>query len=349
MSRSQWAAIAVLSVMIAFVLGGLIGYLLMTLSGSFPAQLSSPMRPAAGSTGPSTDESLAPSPPTTPFARQTATAELTEPTGAAARVATEYALPAGPTLIPPVSVTPDSWEPDDSPADARLIGADETQGHNLHVKGDHDWLHFAAQEGETYVIETFNLGEDIDTVICLYDEEGKELLSDDDGGDESWASHLRWTATEDGKLYIAIHDFGDNQAGPGTSYNVSLALGEPFERDQYEPDNSRAGASEIAVGQSQSHNLHVAGDRDWVRFDAAAGTTYVIETFRLGSDVDTVIHLHDQEGGEIASDDDTGDDLLASRLEWTAEEDGTVYLLIEDLWGTSAGPGSEYQVSVSVP
>lgn len=36
--------------------------------------------------------------------------------------------------------------------------------------------------------------------------------------------------------------------------------------DQYEPDNSRAAAVNIALGQTQNHSIDPVGDQDWIRF-----------------------------------------------------------------------------------
>jgi hypothetical protein len=263
-----------------------------------------------------------------------------------ASVSTYAPLP-GPTLVPPETVEPDDWEPDDSWAAASPIGVGDIQSHNLHLRGDHDWVYMETEEGSTYVVETTNLGGGIDTAIYLYDQEGNMLLSDDDGGGELWASRFQWTATEEGRLYVMIRDLGDNDAGPRTSYDVSLSLGEAFEMDEYEPDDSLAGANRIAVGETQTHNLHVEGDRDWVYFEALAGTTYAISTSDLGSDVDTIIFLYDGQSNELASDDDIGGEFLASRLEWTADNDGALYVMTRDLWGAYSGPGTEYDVSVS--
>ena len=342
MSRNQWIAIAALSVMIGFVSGSLAGYLLTALTGTFLPQISWLARPVDVAVQPPAD-----TPATVETSTPRATPEAPTPTSTMVIPMAAYTLPPGPTMIPPGAVAPDSWEPDNSLADASLIQVGDTQNHNLHRSGDHDWLYFEAEEGTTYVIETSNLGGDIDTIIYLYDEEQNELASDDDGGDEFRASGFQWTATQGGTLYAMIVDFGDNEAGPRTGYDVSLSVGEAFKRDQYEADNSRAGASEIAVAETQTHNLHMEGDRDWVYFGALAGTTYVIETSNLGGDIDTIIYLYDEEGIELSSDDDRGDEFLASRLEWTATEDGTLYIMVKDLWGSSAGPDTEYAVSVS--
>lgn len=347
MSRNQWIAIALFAVAVGFVLGIFAGYLLISLTGTFLPQTSGPAQPIDAATQAPADTPTAVEISTPLSAAPTATPEPPTPTSTRGIPETTYTLPHGPTVIPTEAVTPDDWEPDNNPGEASLIQVGETQRHNLHVEGDYDLVYFAAQEGATYVIETSNLGRHIDTIIHLYGEEGNELASDDDGGDQFWASRLWWTATEEGTLYIAIHDFGDNEAGPGTSYDISLSPGEAFEIDEYEPDNSRPGANEIAVGEPQTHNLHIAADRDWVCFEAEEGMTYVIETSNLGGDIDTIVYLYDEEGNELASDDDKGGELLASRLEWTATEDGTLYVMGRDLWSSSAGPGSEYDISVS--
>jgi hypothetical protein len=342
MSRNQWIAVAVLSVMIAFLSGSLAGYLLVSLMGRSSLQISWPIQPI----GVATDL-----PPETPMVAVTSTptATLESRTATSTRVvpAATYVLPPGPTIIPLEAVTPDDWEPDDSLMAASLIAVGETQTHNLHVEGDRDWLYFGAEEGTTYVIETSSLGGTIDTVIHLCDGEGNELASDDDGGEEFWTSRLEWTAIERGTLYVMIGDLGDNEAGLSTSYYVSLSMGESFEIDEYEPDDSRAAAKEIGVGDTQSHNLRVEGDRDWVYFEARAGMTYVIETSNLGGEIDTIIYLYDGEGNGLSSDDDKRPEFLGSRLEWTAEKDSTLYVMVRDLWGTSAGLGTEYDVSVS--
>jgi len=78
-----------------------------------------------------------------------------------------------------------------------------------------------------------------------------------------------------------------------------------------------------------------------------AGRTYIVETFNLGGRIDTIIHLYDEQWNELAADDDKGGEFLASRLEWAADRDGSLYVSIKDWGGTAAGPGTEYDISVS--
>jgi hypothetical protein len=347
MSRNQWIATAIFAQAIAFVLGAWAGYLFICLMGAFPPEIWCPVQPIVAPPLPHAVTPMTEATSTPTSIPPTVTPETPTPTSTSVVPATTYTLPLAPTVIPPEPVEPDDWELDDSLADASPLEVGETQSHNLHVQGDHDWMYFEAEEGATYVVETSNLGGSIDTIIYLHDGQENELVSDDDGGDEFWASRCQWTATEGGMLYVMIRDLGDNDAGPSTSYDVSLSLGQVFEMDEYEPDNSRAEANRIRVGGTQTHNLHIVGDRDWVYLEAMAGRTYVIETSNLGGKVDTIIYLYDEAWNELSSDDDKGVEFLASRLEWMADRDGTLYIKVRDFWGTSEGPGTEYDISVS--
>lgn len=246
----------------------------------------------------------------------------------------------------PVAFEEDEYEPDDTMAQAKEILLDVPQTHTIHVQGDHDWIYFQAEEGITYVIETSDLGTEMDTVIYLYNEDGEELAQNDDGGEESLASRITWSVDSTGIVYVMIQSYSDDGASPNMHYSISVSEGAPFEADAYEPDDSRDQASEIEVGSSQSHNLHVTGDDDWISLQATAETNYVIETFNLGDRIDTLISLYDADDQELASDDDGGGEHLASRLTWTAASDGVLYVMIKDLGNDEAGPGTEYRISV---
>jgi len=246
----------------------------------------------------------------------------------------------------PLATEEDEYEPDDTMGQANEILLDTPQTHNIHAPGDHDWILFGATEGATYVIETFQLGGEMDTIIYLYDEDGEELAQNDDGGEESLASRITWGVDSTGILYVMIQNYWDDGAGPDMQYSVSVSEGAPYEADAHEPDDSMDQASEIEIGSRQSHNLHVTGDHDWISFQVVAGTDYVIETSNLGDRIDTIISLYDADGHEVSSDDDGGDEPLASRLTWTPEEDGVVNILVRDLGDDESGPGTEYGVSV---
>jgi len=263
--------------------------------------------------------------------------------------ATPFVVPQElPTSTPQVPFVADDWEPDDSAEEASSLEPGETQSHDLHAKGDHDWLCFEAVAGATYAIQTSQLGREIDTVVSLYDEAGKQLAEDDDGGEEFLSSLMFWMPEEDGRLCVMVRSFSDTVAGRGTEYDVSVRLAENFRIDEYEPDGSRGRASRIEVGETQGHNRHVSGDVDWMFFEAQAGTTYVINTSNLGALVDTAIYLYDDQGNELDFDEDSGGEMWASRLRWTAPESGVFYIKVVDRLQGSSGPGTGYDVSLVV-
>jgi hypothetical protein len=244
--------------------------------------------------------------------------------------------------------TPDVWEPDDSLAEASEIEKGSPQTHDLHTRGDQDYLYLPATRGHIYTIETANLGEDIDTKIYLYDDEGNLLAQDDDGRglEELWASRLVWAAEKTRTLYLMIQDVDDDDAGPGTAYDIRVWEEVHFVEDEFEPDDSPEKASLLKVEKPQPHNLHVLGDHDWLRFQASAGNTYVIQTYDLGLGVDTMVHLFNEEGNELALNDNGGDEEepMASHIQWTARRDAPLYIMIHDSGDDADGPGTEYWV-----
>lgn len=117
--------------------------------------------------------------------------------------------------------------------------------------------------------------------------------------------------------------------------------------DSFEGDDTTAQAKPIQLGQPQTHTFDKVDDLDWVRFEATAGTTYILRTFALGTSADTQIALYSQDGTTLlASNDDYGD-ALASQIEWTAPASGSYYLQVRHWNPNAGGCGTSYKLSVS--
>jgi hypothetical protein len=246
----------------------------------------------------------------------------------------------------PLLYEADEYEPDDTLEQAHELTMNVPQVHNVHLEGDHDWLLLRVEEGVTYVLETSDLGIGIDTIIHLYDENGDELAHNDDSGQDGVASRIIWTADSAGVFYVMVRDYWEDTVEGNMEYTISFTESETLQVDDYEPDDSQNQASEIEIGSIQMHNLHVTGDQDWVCFQATAGTEFVAETSNLEERIDTHISLYDSDGVQLAEDDDSGSETLASRLSWSARDSGTLCLLIRDLSDEVAGAGTGYAVSV---
>jgi hypothetical protein len=106
-----------------------------------------------------------------------------------------------------------------------------------------------------------------------------------------------WTAPADGPHYLLTRSYGD-AFGPDRLYSVGIR--EACTDDAFEHDDDQARARPLAVGAPVEAHSHCE-DADWVSFEAAAGTTYVISTSGLVDD-DTLIVLYDVAGVELGRD-----------------------------------------------
>jgi hypothetical protein len=189
-------------------------------------------------------------PPTATAEPPTATSEppTATPETPTATPETPTATPETPTATPetptptPVTPTPtpvcggstdDSYEPDDTFAQATTISTDGVpQCHvNTDPVSDQDWVTFGAFGGHAYEIGT-RLLNDInqsdaaanDTMLYLYDTDGTtQLAFNDDVGYTTWyrgyyyyrESLINWTAPADGQYYVR-----ELQWGPTAGYSI---------------------------------------------------------------------------------------------------------------------------------
>ncbi len=107
--------------------------------------------------------------------------------------------------------------------------------------------------------------------------------------------------------------------------------------DRYEPDDAPAQATWVIPNNAPtSHTFDPAGDRDYIRFQAVAGMTYVLSTDNLTAGADTVLTLWDQDGTTRLAyndDDPTPGRGLASRLEWVAPASGLYFASVHEFAG----------------
>ena len=100
--------------------------------------------------------------------------------------------------------------------------------------------------------------------------------------------------------------------------------------DTFEPDDGPSQAGLATLGRDHGrHWFHTETDRDWAKFAAEAGRTYVIATERLGHLADTVVRLFAPDGATLlAEDDNSGWERNASLLTMTVPSSGTYYVMV---------------------
>lgn len=121
------------------------------------------------------------------------------------RLVLVLALLAAFALVPTARAPPDSYEPDDTAAQATALLAGTPQDHSISPAGDVDWYVFVLTTGSDVVLETS--GPTGDTVMTLYQSDGtSQIAMNDDGGTGAWS---RITETLPCGTYTAhIRDFG---------------------------------------------------------------------------------------------------------------------------------------------
>ena len=237
----------------------------------------------------------------------------------------------------------DLYEPDNDCATARDIRTDGTrQTHLFQVVGDQDWVKFSVNAGETFSIVADNVGTGVSPLLALYSSCDQAF-----GSPLAQGSQVQATAQTGQVYYAQATNQNPNVAGPDAHYDLSVRA-IPCVADAFEEDDSVAAAHEIlTTGAAQTHNICPAGDADWVRFTAQAGTTYVLLTSNLGLAADTYLYLYDTDGvTELAHNDDYGY-LLASRIIWQCPRDGVYYAKVRHHNPAASGADTRYDLSIS--
>jgi hypothetical protein len=240
------------------------------------------------------------------------------------------------TILPPLS--PDAFEPDDSPVLATEIALDGSPyEHTIHVGGDRDWVSFTLQAPIGIIVAT---GGECDMFLTLFDRNGSTpLASDDDGGSGNNAA-IVYTITESGIYYAEARHFDAND-GTCDDYLLGGITQEPSLPDAFEPDNNTNQAKPLPLdGSLQQHSFHLPDDDDWVSFPATAGDRIFIAT--EGS-CDTFISVFGPDRRTtIRENDDSGGELNAALL-LVAQETGTHYARVRAFAGSGRGCAS-YQL-----
>jgi hypothetical protein len=117
--------------------------------------------------------------------------------------------------------TPDSFEGDESAADASFLLPGTPQHHTFDRPGDQDWVNVQVTHGETYRFRTTDLGVNTDTTLELYASDGVTLLLSNDDSDGMLASTIDWHAPRTERIYLRVRNWNPGSGGCGTAYRLT--------------------------------------------------------------------------------------------------------------------------------
>lgn len=223
----------------------------------------------------------------------------------------------------------------DSPDGAESLTANgDGRVSTIGQAGDADWFVIELIEARPYrfnveAVEPNPLG---DPFIRLYDSQGQEITTDDDGG-TGLNAYLSYASPTGGPVFVAVSGFGDTTG----SYSIRAV-------DTEVPGHVYTDETLDATSDERNSRIEMPGDLDYYRVSLEAGVRYVIEVTGEGDDplADPFVAIVNEENAVLASDDDSGDGRDA-RLRFTPTDGGTYYIQASGLARTVGS----YRVSIA--
>jgi hypothetical protein len=218
--------------------------------------------------------------------------------------------------------------PADATTDVTLSAEGDYREGVLAPAGDRDWYRLELTEGQSVRIglTSSESGDALaDPYLILYGADGAELARDDDSGDglNAW---LEYTAAASGPVFVEARGFSEDSAG---RYIIAINAGEVgdnAEAAEYLAPNSEGRVS--LIGQE--------GDVDWFAVDMIEGRPhrFYVDSSEPGPLADPLLTLLDENGQQIAQDDDGGAG-LNSYLAFTSATGGRYYLAVSGYAGVT--------------
>ena len=206
-----------------------------------------------------------------------------------------------------------STELNDTSADAQklsAIGAHRPVKAEINPAGDQDWYSFQAVAGHTYIVELFDVANNLALVqegecgsyryggiwLAVFDSSLLQVARQcQPVGAQNVHTVTQFTPGISGTFYIQVAAHSKQVLG-GYSLRILPKHNEPntfWDSTTFEPNNWLANAYRINLGREKALKTQIeprnntystnAADKDWFQFEAVAGRTYVIELFDIVS------------------------------------------------------------------
>ncbi len=252
---------------------------------------------------------------------------------------TAYSL----TLSSATGIT-DNYEPDNHCAAARDITTDGVrQSRRFQAPGDEDWLKFAVEAGDSFIVIADNTGTGVSPIVTLFDSCSQVPANN---SLSFGANQVAATATTARTYYARLTNQNPSNFGANATYDIRVNASACLP-DSQEEDDSAAQAKAVGVGAAaQAHNFCPASDADWVKFTATAGKTYVLRTTNLAFAADTLLTLYASDGTTLIAENDDFGYTSASRVVWQPTTSGDYYARVTHVNPVANGPNTQYALLI---
>ena len=146
---------------------------------------------------------------------------------------------------------------------------------------DSDWFEITAVSGFEYefATELITLG---DSTLELLDAEGRRVaFNDDDDVNISFASRIRWTATESGNFFLRVAGFDAGEVG---SYRLTTEFAGDIPDDDH--GNQFEDATLLPLGEMDEGTIDRPDDEDWFAMEVGAAAYDLTVTMGPNSDLE---------------------------------------------------------------
>lgn len=149
-------------------------------------------------------------------------------------------------------------EPNETPADAAVFSVPTVFNGRIDAPGDVDTWRFAAKKDEIYAIDlkAERIGSELDSVLVIFDADGKELARNDDIDARQTDSAIQFTVPADGIYSLSVSERFASRGGLRFAYRLHVApppaesftLSLPVDSLNL----SRGGESKLKIGANRS-------------------------------------------------------------------------------------------------
>ena len=252
---------------------------------------------------------------------------------------TAYSL----TLSSATGIT-DNYEPDNQCAAARDLTTDGVrQNHRFQAPGDEDWVKFAVDAGDSFILIADNTGPGVNPIVTLFDSCSQVAANN---SLSVATNQVTATSTTARTYYARLVNQNAANFGANATYAIRVIASACLPDSQEEDDNTGQAKAVAVGGGALSHNFCPASDADWVKFTATAGKTYVLQTTNLAFAADTVISLYGPDGTTLIAENDDFGYTSASRLVWQPTTSGDYHARVTHANAVANGPNTQYELLI---
>lgn len=232
-------------------------------------------------------------------------------------------------IRPIQEITPDMYEPNDSPDMATSLTLNNLSLDHSLIMNDVDWFYTVLDSGKSYQVTTF--WDDIYKGYygqCLYNSTVDTCLE----GFQAYGRDsvvMKFSCKKTDEYYLSISDVNELQG----RYSILITEINTGTADSFEPDNSLENANTISIGiETLPHTLTV-NDTDFFSMEVISGQYYRFTTF---SD-SYYLSLRSTNKSSIQGHSTTkhaDNSKIEETSYWQADSTGNFYFYVEDYKGT---------------